>query len=422
MTESELAALEETNPEEFKNLSNLAKEGLIIIDPDPIESEPSMSSDLDVDLIEVVDDEAALDGVVDASAAAEVGSSTSAWATAGSVILQVLITAILIGVVWMNYASQAKSLQGIQKDIALSQAIASTIILGILLIIGVVLAIFATTVVGAVIEVAILVILYLLVAIITGDWNPLKTYSYLTDWLSEWLLKVELLAEVGADSVASSPMQLTMDPDSTRTNGPMPGNLFQISLTLSTTLSMNPDLPKVHGWTNARAGNANDVKASWGYARWEQISDPPSYLHPPGGYYDVTRDPLSFGKGSDAGLANCDSSLSDDNTKSCYSDNRMTFKSAKAGRNTGIPYLASMETYLKYEKCWWDYIGYSCSTDMNYTDSTDDSSTQAETLAYFYIDIIPDNLDTLFTWNVHNPISNTNYADFNVDQDNDDLS
>ncbi|MCP4126234.1 MAG: hypothetical protein GY753_04125, partial [Gammaproteobacteria bacterium] len=33
MTESELAALEETNPEEFKNLSNLAKEGLIIIDP-----------------------------------------------------------------------------------------------------------------------------------------------------------------------------------------------------------------------------------------------------------------------------------------------------------------------------------------------------------------------------------------------------
>ncbi|MCP4165040.1 MAG: hypothetical protein GY759_03990, partial [Chloroflexi bacterium] len=421
MTESELAALEETNPEEFKNLSNLAKEGLIIIDPEPIEPTAGMSPNADAEFVQAVENDAEIDGIV-VSEAAEASSASGFKAIRGTLVLQALLAGTMIAMVWTKYASQAKSLQGIQKDIALSQAIAATIMIGILAIISVVLAIFATTVVGTVIEVAILAILYLLVAIITGDWNPIKTYSYLTDWLSEWLLKLELLVEVGANSVKSGPMQLKMltaDPTQTRITGPMPGNRFQISLALSTTLSMNSNLPAGKFNMHARAGNANDVAASWGYARWEQRQERPSYLSD----YAVSHLPRLFTKDNlDDGLANCDSKLRDDNSKGCYSTNDLYFNAAKAGRNSGIPYLTSMQTYLKYEKCWFNVIGYSCSTDMNYTDSTDDSSVQDQTLAYFYIDIIPDNLDTLFTWNVHNPISNTNYADFNVDQDNDDLS
>ena len=44
------------------------------------------------------------------------------------------------------------------------------------------------------------------VALITGDWNPLHTYSYLTSWLSDFLVTFAFYAQLPTSNAVASNM------------------------------------------------------------------------------------------------------------------------------------------------------------------------------------------------------------------------
>ena len=93
----------------------------------------------------------------------------------------------------MSYAQSAKNLTGYQKDLALGQAIAATVVLVIQFLDQPAhrlhhrhhhgrpyrhhAAALASTGIGLLLEAVVFAIVYLIAALITGDWNPLDTYT-----------------------------------------------------------------------------------------------------------------------------------------------------------------------------------------------------------------------------------------------------
>ncbi|MEZ4768654.1 MAG: hypothetical protein R2844_09540 [Caldilineales bacterium] len=111
-----------------------------------------------------------------------------------------------------------------------------------------------------------------------------------------------------------------------------------------------------------------------------------------------------------------DSSVFTGTEKECVNDVSLAFKPGDPGRNIGVPFANKIEQNMRYQKCWWDVVGYTCSFDMNYEYGPDNAPVDT-----FYIDALPNTLDNLVSWDAYNPVSDTTYSDFNPDLDNDGL-
>ncbi|MCP4167502.1 MAG: hypothetical protein GY759_16655 [Chloroflexi bacterium] len=341
------------------------------------------------------------------AARASWSETTQTLSTAVSVVLWLAVEATI----WISYGVSNNGLSSIQKDYALAEALSISLLLSLQILLDMIImkiaTTFANTGVGLVVELIVFILLYIIVSAITGDWNPFDTYNHLTKWLAKAILKVDVLAKVPEDGgVNTSPLNMTLDPGSNTSSGPLPGTWFQISTTISTTVKGN---------------SVSGVDNSWAFARWEQLDEQPFYLQS----YRVNNSPIKYGKGSADGLSNCDSTSGTSTEKECSTDTVLQFQTSEAGRNTAIPFVSSLESYLRVKKCWFFKTSTTCSKDTIYSygpDKNVDTDLYQKALGNFYIDILPGSLDTLVTWDVKNPVSNTTFADFNLDQDNDELS
>ncbi|MCP4165499.1 MAG: hypothetical protein GY759_06350, partial [Chloroflexi bacterium] len=346
---------------------------------------------------------------------AEALASTKNGFKAASAAITIITSVIFLIVAWLTYSHESSSLTGAQKDFALVNAWVTTYLILLQFLLSMILLIFGSaltaltfTGIGAVIGGVIFIILYIIVGVVSGDWNPLDTYAHLTEWWAEDIEDFKMYVAVPAGGVNTSSLNMTIDPASSRTNGPLSGAWFQISTTISTTVAIS------------HSGTSSDVGKSWALTRWEESAEQPFYLES----YSVNNSPIyssSLNTSSRSSIAarHCDKTVGSDGEKDCYTDTILQFKSASAGRNAAIPIVSTLESYLTYYIC----IPFqSCGTNQNYSYSGADNSLNNEVESDFYIDLLPATLDGLFTWNAKDPVSNTVYADFNVDQDNDELS
>ncbi|MCP4212938.1 MAG: hypothetical protein GY764_15880 [Halieaceae bacterium] len=386
-------------------------DGLSLRSNTTIQSESEFFSSMD-DSIPYFDD--VMDNVpvgTGQSATAETAASQSSSISKRALAVAIIMTAVFITVTWVMYSAQAKSLQGMQKDYALAQAIAATILLVLQLIISLILIVFASSGVGTLIELAIFLIVYIIVSAITGNWNPLQTYNYLTKWLADALIDFKLLSDIPKDGVSTGDLNFTMDQFSTTTNGPLPKAWYQITTTINTRLS-------------------GDDSSSWAYVRWQQPDSSPWYLN----NYSASNSPTNtFEKDISAGQENCSDISGDERT--CMTETRLQFQPTAAGRNTAIPFASTFEANLQYKKCWLGDTGKfvsggnSCSKDHQYAYSNDPATAIDLATQYFYLDVLPASLDELFNWDAYEPPTSTvdtgddsRYPDFNLDIDNDGLT
>jgi hypothetical protein len=397
-----------------------------LLDDDPEldlfnEMDPESTGELS-DLTEEVED---LDTIAEEEAA---GSTAGMWSRIIGIGVAVVVTAIIIAIIWIQY--NHSGLSGIQKDAAKGQAEAATIIALAQLVLTIILIAIAGTGIGLLIELAIYVLIYVIVGLVTGDWNPASQYGKLMTWLTGKVFKFELLAVIPDDGtgVVSGPLSVTLGSSGGSASAPTNGPMFQtwgyVNTTISTTLTANPDKIKGYGWTNSRKGSADDIAASWAFARWTTIDEPPEYLDS----YFADNDPHTLGK--DGSASSYCTTTSNGLTKYCQTKQTiMSFKFAgttisdtnAAGRNTAIPVVNSIETYLRYQSCFWDVIGYTCNVKMNYSNGPDTPEDTDDNTSYFYFDVLPNTLGGLTHWNSYNPVSQTVAADFNADIDNDGL-
>ncbi|MCP4683979.1 MAG: hypothetical protein GY867_00895, partial [bacterium] len=305
------------------------------------------------------------------------------------------ITLVFIGIDYAMFQQSAQSLNGIQADAALAQFTASSIIqLTQLIFTLMIIFMIDSTAVGAAIEFAIFIIVYIVVGAITGSWNPLKTYNFLTTWLGEALLHLQLLAKVPKDGVNAGNINFTLDISDTRSSGPLPDGWYTIATEMTTTLS------------GKKVGN------SWAYVRWEKVEQ--AFYLP---RYNTVNSPKLIGSNGGGGTDHC-SEVDSEGQKECYVSAKLQFQPEDAGRNTAIPFINSMEAKLRYK----DNFG----SGLQYVYSEDESLGLESETAYFYIDILPASLADLVSWDAYQPMTATSgaerYTDFNVDKDNDGLT
>ncbi|MCP4128789.1 MAG: hypothetical protein GY753_17270, partial [Gammaproteobacteria bacterium] len=318
---------------------------------------------------------------------------------------------------WVEFAANTKDVSNSQRDFARMQAWVTTFLLSLQLIISLLLIAFASNVVGIIFEAVLFIVAYIVVLLISAfdpnqdtAWNPLTTYNKIIEWIATDLLQFKLLAQVAEGGVNLGGIDLTMDYTSTTTSGPMPGAWFQISTTISTTVSAS------------NSGTSSDVAGSWAFSRWDEPAEQPIYLQ----NLKVNSSPVVFGSGISSSSVNCDTTVGTDNKKDCYASAVIQFEPAAAGRNSAIPFENTLEANLKYYSC--EFFGaggvnvYTCGTDTTYSYSGSSGTDLKQTEAEFVIDILPDDLDALFNWNVKDPVSNATYARFNLDVDNDGLT
>ncbi|MCP4126071.1 MAG: hypothetical protein GY753_03290, partial [Gammaproteobacteria bacterium] len=354
--------------------------------------------------------------------------SANRTARNAAIAVAVAFALISLATAWgVYYSSSVQSLQGIQADYALVQTIVSTILIVIELVVVVALIfldflvtlswIFATTGVGIFVEAFIAAIIYVVVGSITGDWNPLNNSNHLVEWWTNDIMDLKMMVEVPDDGVQTGALDMTMDYSSTTTSGTLVGAWYQISTTISTTLKIKDP------------GEIQDTQASWALTRWERADEQPFYLEK----YSVRSSPeysssLSTSGRTAAAKSQCDSDTTVEaagGDKTCTVISVMQFKPFKAGRNTGIPFVSTLEAYLRYKRTI-PFEGRDSA--MNYSYSGSDDTQQSAVESYFFIDILPATLDDLFTWDAVQPITghvtftDTSYPDFNVDRDSDGLT
>ena len=368
-------------------------------------------------------------GVAEGSLISEEGLATSARrAKIGAAVLAVVVTAAVLIMIWTVYTSHAKSLSGIDKDNMLAQAIASTILVVLQLIVDILLIIFASTGIGFLIEIVLLIVLWVIVTIATCakkdcDWNPLHTFNYLTKWLAEAILKIGMLADIPDDGVAVGQPHLEVSGASLLNQGSIVSNTYDIKTPFSTTISTGKGKS---GWNyiHGRSGNDDDVAKSWAFAMMTKDEDnvPPYTL-----LYNVANSASPQDSSFD-GNAHCDSSV-EDAKKQCYNTARISFEVTDAGRDLQFPFVTQVGTYLRYMKCKGLAI-YKCSTDMNFykgPEKPKEGDPKASQEAYdkakgsLYMDVLPATIDELVVWGA--PLSGGDPSSvWNLDKDNDALT
>ncbi|MEZ4768653.1 MAG: hypothetical protein R2844_09535 [Caldilineales bacterium] len=153
----------------------------------------------------------------------EIGNNLNKVTSAANALLFL----IFVVSIWVGYAVAIDGATSIQQDIALAQAIAGTIILTVQLLTDLIftyfqLAIEAATFTGfgLFLSLLVLVLLYVIVAAISGDWNPLNT----TQELAKLILNVNVLAQVPDSGIATGPLNMRVEASGAPANGAVPAS------------------------------------------------------------------------------------------------------------------------------------------------------------------------------------------------------
>ncbi|MFN8485853.1 MAG: hypothetical protein U0768_22660 [Anaerolineae bacterium] len=362
-----------------------------------------------------------------AASAERIEAESKYWRTSGFVI-GVAVSAILIITTWSMYATAANGLSGIARDSLLAQAIATTLLTVFQFIIDTIIGVIFSTGPGALIGLLLFLIVYIIVGVLTGDWNPLDAYSKLTEWLAKVVLFVDLFVNQ-PDVSAGSPNMTISNSGAISNTGVISGSQIAITTATTTTLTANTNTRQFktgNTWFNGRAGNSGDVKNSWAFA--EVDTDPvfnngqaPAYTHD----FSVQNTTVTQGQNTVPGT-NCDDDAAVDanGKKLCHNTMKLSFQVTQPGRNLIIPFLQQLEANLAYQKC----VGfgfYKCSADMNYSrgpQQTDDATDFNNARQSITFDVLPGDVDSLWSWDVKDPIGNTSYDKWNVDKDADGLT
>ncbi|MCB0249746.1 MAG: thrombospondin type 3 repeat-containing protein, partial [Anaerolineae bacterium] len=223
-----------------------------------------------------------------AQADVDVGAEARATANAGvgkwSSGLAVGLTLVVLALIWLPYFGFASGEPSIQRDVSLANAIAATMLLGIqvlvdLIVIGVEYYFSAaTSVTGGIVTLVVFLLIYIFIAAISGDWNPLKT----TEELAKLILNVNVLAQIPDNGINTGPLNMRVEPGSSGASGAVAGQWYNITTTVSTTVQLNKTTQEESWYKDQDVGSSDDVKKSWAYARWSALSQSspqyPTYL------------------------------------------------------------------------------------------------------------------------------------------------
>ncbi|MFN8474388.1 MAG: Ig-like domain-containing protein [Anaerolineae bacterium] len=357
----------------------------------------------------------------------QIDAEAKYWKSSGFII-GVAVSAILIITAWSMYSSAASGLSGVARDSLLAQTIATTLLTVFQFIIDTIIGVIFSTGPGALVGLLLFLILYIIVGAITGDWNPLDAYSKLTEWLAKVVLFVDLFVNQPAVS-AGSPDMTVSNSGAISNTGVISGSQIAMTTATTTTLTANTNTRQFKAgntWFNGRAGNIGDVKSSWAFA--EVDKDPvfnngqaPAYTQD----FSVQNTTVTQGQNTVPGT-NCDDDTTVDanQKKLCHNTMKLSFQVTQPGRNLIIPFLQQMEANLAYQKC----VGfgfYNCSADMNYSrgpQQTDDPTDFNNARQSITFDVLPGDVDSLWNWDVKDPVDTTSYDKWNVDKDGDALS
>ncbi|MFN8474925.1 MAG: Ig-like domain-containing protein [Anaerolineae bacterium] len=348
------------------------------------------------------------------------------------VVIGGIVTAIAVVATWLVWhKNNGGDINSIQQDTLLAQTIASTVLTVFMFVVDTIIALTASTGVGFLIELIILIITYIVVAAISGDWNPMHTFQHLIEWLSEAILKIDMLVndpDVGA--IPSQPsLTVHANPANQTAFGSIADNLttYEITMTMVTTLTANTNIDIKKDYWHMRQGNLDDVKQSWAFA--EMFQDPDSFNGNPPAWtsnFSVKNSAVTSGNGSNPqGFCDSDSLVDAQKYKRCYNTTSMTFNMTQSGPNLTFPFLSQLEANLRYQKCWYAGVGFTCSADINYSkgpDKTQDPENYQDARSSVTMDAVPATLDALWTWDVKNLIDNSTYPAWNTDKDGDGIS
>ncbi|MFN8485917.1 MAG: FG-GAP-like repeat-containing protein [Anaerolineae bacterium] len=309
--------------------------------------------------------------------AAEAAASSAKALGRIAVVIAVVATVIELVTIWSSFHGYSDDVSHMQTDVELSSDIAATIIAVLQLVLALVLLAVADTGVGLLVEVVLAVLLYLIVALITGDWNPLHTYSYLTSWLSDFLVTFAFYAQLPtSNAVASGPLSLTLGDQNA---GTVAGNAVTFGAALTTTVEVGPGDDEWN-WVYSRAGSAADVAQSYAYAQWSSSDAQTTY-----------------------GQGNC---VMDGTSEKCASAVTAAFTPAQAARNAAIHVTSSVAFSLRYQKCWWAVLVRVCSADsaVDSSPKPDDADAWAQATQPLTLDVLPNTVGGLWTWDgITNP-------------------
>ncbi|MFN8485854.1 MAG: FG-GAP-like repeat-containing protein [Anaerolineae bacterium] len=335
-----------------------------------------------------------------------------------------------IASLWSAYAQQSAVISGIARDDALATARASTLLNIFLWAFDVILGQFAASGVGLLVEAILLIIIYVIIGAATGDWDPLNVIAHITEWFASMILQVDLY--VNQPTVGLSPPNMVIDPGQRLSQGALISSTVELTMTAVTTLTASTSVKGVDNsqmdlgcqYCNGRQGTIDDVKSSWAVARIE--TDPgfnngqaPAWT----ANYSLTNG-IGVGQGVDhSAVCDSDDTVATKNSKNCANTLSISFKVTQAGRNLLLPFLNQLEANLAYQKCE-GFIKYNCSADMNYShgpNRQDNPDDYPQARSSLYLDILPADLDSLWSWDVKDPISNQGYTGWNTDRDGDGL-
>ncbi len=374
---------------------------------------------------EAVKDEAGVEIIDEEGAASEVK-----WFDRLTDLVGVGLLIYSLASLWSSYGQQSATLSGIARDDALATARASTVLNIVLWAFDVILGQFAASGIGLLVEAILLIIIYIIIGAAIGDWNPLNIIAHITEWFASMILQVDLY--VNQPTVGVGPPNMIVDNGSVLSQGTLISSTIELTMTAVTTLTANTSVKGVDTgqmdlgcqYCNGRQGTIDDVKSSWAVARID--TDPgfnngqsPAWT----ANYSLTNS-IGVGQNVDhSAICDSDDTVQAKGSKNCANTLSISMKMTQAGRNLLLPFLNQLEANLAYQKCE-GFIKYNCSADMNYTygpnphDNPDDYQQARSTL---YLDILPADLDSLWNWDVKDPISNAGYPGWNTDRDGDGL-
>ncbi|MFN8475368.1 MAG: hypothetical protein U0822_24505 [Anaerolineae bacterium] len=358
--------------------------------------------------------------------------SASRWERAKMNVLAGVVMLVAVGATWAIYARSVSSpdLNSIQKDEMLAEAIASTILLVFMFLIQTLLTWIASTIVGTIIMLALFIITYVIVAAISGDWNPLHTFQHLNEWLAQAVVKIDLfVTDPGVYTDPSEPgLTINVNKSNTTAYGAIADNLtvYEITTTMVTTFTNNTNVSHTGtGYWDDRQGNLGDVKNSWAFA--EMDKDPDAQLPFGTNNFNVTNSVYPTGGEKVANPEQyCDDSATVDKQKEkrCRNKTSITFNMAHPGRDLAYPFLTQLEANLAYQKCVYAVFGFQCSADINYSKGPakdTDPENYADAKASVTMDVLPATVDELWTWAITGPDGQP-YASWNPDKDGDGLA
>ncbi|MFN8475367.1 MAG: Ig-like domain-containing protein [Anaerolineae bacterium] len=288
-----------------------------------------------------------------------------------AVAVAIIVAVIALVMVWSSFHGYSDSVSHLQTDMELASAIASTIMIVFTLVLSLVLVAVASTEVGILVELIVAVLTYLFVALITGDWNPLNTFSHIVEWLADYILKVAFYAELPEDNpVKSSDLTLTLADES---KGTVINNAVTFLTHLTTTIEVGPG-EKHWNWAHSRGGNVDDVKQSSAFTKWSST------------------DSIATSTRGTCWMVG--------SVKYCPTTVTASFTPQSAIRNAVIHVTSIIDYSLRYQKCWKVPFARTCSADTatGSGPTTSDKDAWSDATSPIYLDVLPSTVDNLWTW------------------------